>query len=479
MDLRTRVVQGGAFLIARQAMGVAVGFGGVILLTRLIGPSSYGLYTGALAIILFLQNVGRFGLDVYLLRSEGEDNASAYHQAFTYLLLAGIVIAGFGAAAVSLGIAGVVDPRYSDPLLALLPTIPLTLMSVSMTTQLERRLEYRGVALIELSGQLAFYAVSISMAIAGYGLWAPVAGYWIWQSLLLLLSLLATRYRPRLVWHPDQLRDMLSYGFGYSSAAWLWQLRGLVNPLIVGSALGPAAVAHVNLAIRLVELLSMVKTVLWRLSLSVLGRVQNDMERLRTVVMEGMWVQVISVGIPIGGVSLTGPWLIPLLFGDAWRPVARVLPLIGLSYLVNAMFNMHSSVLYVFRDNARVAVFHVVHIALFALSALTLVPRYGVMGYGVAELLAFPSYWVIHRGLARRIKVSYNDVLPWLVALAIAISSSLFPWPWSLALWMPVVVVVVLPRQRRILTQYAVTILARGDKCKPEDVNASESFRRH
>src|SRR5215212_6303618 len=75
----------------RQGLAVGINFGGVLLLTRAIGPGNYGLYSGALGVFTFLQLLAQMGVGVYLLRREGEVREAIYHQAFTLLLVSGAV----------------------------------------------------------------------------------------------------------------------------------------------------------------------------------------------------------------------------------------------------------------------------------------------------------------------------------------------------------------------------------------------------
>lgn len=91
------------------------------------------------------------------------------------------------------------------------------------------------------------------------GVWAPVVGYWIQQIMISIGTLWASRYMPRLTKNLNDLKDMVQYGIGYSSSMWVWQIRSLINPLIVGKFLGAEAVGIVALAIRVVEALSFVK----------------------------------------------------------------------------------------------------------------------------------------------------------------------------------------------------------------------------
>src|SRR5215213_8041747 len=96
MSLRTKVWRGGAYLFVRQGLGIAISTVGVILLTRMIGPGAYGIYGAAFGFYTYLSILSQWGVEVYLVRREGEPQPQDYHQAFSLLLLLGL--AGAGAA---------------------------------------------------------------------------------------------------------------------------------------------------------------------------------------------------------------------------------------------------------------------------------------------------------------------------------------------------------------------------------------------
>ncbi len=435
MSLRERVLKGGFYLAGRQFLSIGIGLGGAIMLTRLIGPTNYGLYAGSLAIITFLSSVTQMGVNVYLVRQQGDLEEEVYHQAFSFLLVSGLVLGALGFLASPLLVAWLKDPSFLLPLQALMLTLPLTALAKPAISRIERALDYRKIAGIELAGQIIFYALALPLAWRSFGVWAPVAGYVLWQTWTLVVAHGMARYRPRWHWSSKLMREMMDYGLSYSASVWVYQLRNLVNPLLVGRYLGAEAVGYLALAIRLVYTLSFARRATYRLSIPVLAKVQQDLPRLRRAMEEAMGLQLLVLGPSLVGFALLGPWLLPLMFGDQWTPVLLVYPFIALGSLVNAVFNMHSSVLYVLQRNRAVTVFHIVHIVLFAGTALLLVPRMGLVGYGLAEVAALASYPLIHLSVARLFPFSYARALPWFVAFVPPLFFPLVGYPWGLGLW--------------------------------------------
>jgi len=249
---------------------------------------------------------------------------------------------------------------------------------------------------------------------------------------------------------------MLGYGLGYSSSIWVWNLRALVNPLVVGRYAGADAVGYVALTIRIVEQLSFVKEVSWRLSIAALARVQDDRTRLVRAVTEGMSLQAMAVGPLLLAFGSIAPWIVPLMFGSRWLPVLEVYPFIALSYLSNAMFNLQASALYVLRRNWQVTVFSLVHIVLFAGSALLLVSHLGLRGYGWAEVVALPSYLVLHTWfVAYTGSPKYARAGAWFMAFAVP----LFAWQLGTWAWTITMVPLIFPATRRELQQVAAMLL--------------------
>jgi O-antigen/teichoic acid export membrane protein len=405
MSLRTTAVRGASYLSLRQAVGILISSIGLILLTRALGPKAYGTWVAAIGVYTYLSELSGWGVNVYLIRREGEPSGRDYDQAFSLLLLLGLAGAGLAVLALPLLQRWVEIEEFGPMALVLFVGLPIHLISSVPFAFLERALDYRSVALIELSGLAVFYPVALPLAYEGLGAWAPVAGWWATQLLTLGLLLRMSGYRPRLHWETARVRSMVRYGLGYAASEWLWNLGNLVNPLVVGRYAGAEAVGQIGLAVRLVEQLGSVALIpAARLSIPVLARFREDRLRVMKALSEGTVLQVVALGTILAAFGLIAPWVVPLAIGPGWLPTLEVYPFIATSYLTGGATILYSSILLVLGKLWEVAVCRLMHLVLFAGSALLLVPRVGFEGYGWAEIIAVPSYamlllWVsVHVG---------------------------------------------------------------------------------
>jgi PST family polysaccharide transporter len=426
-------MRGGFFLVLRQGLGVSVGFVGMVLLTRAIGPAAYGEYSAAFAIYTYLWGLSQMGLNVYLVRRPGEISDKDYEAAFTLLL----VMSGVGMLAGFLSIP-LLKPwmridNFGPIAAALMIGLPVQLLTTVPMARFERALDYQRVAWIEMSGRLVCYFVALPLAYLGFGVWAPVGGWWSEQLTVFAGTYWVSKFRPRLRWDRELAKEMVRYGLGYSGAAWIRQMNNLVNPLLVGRYLGAEAVGFVALAIRLVEGLGFAMMATWRLSMSALARVQEDRVRLTNAISEGMRLQLLALGPLLVVFAWISPWALPMFFGNRWDPVIGIFPFVAFYYMGNAIFNLHSSALYVLKHNGEVAVVNLLNVTLMAGGTFLLVPQMGLAGYGWALAVTLLSCGAGHYFAVRHIgRPDYRLAAVWFAAMSLALFYAQLGW-WTCA----------------------------------------------
>ena len=401
--LRRAALRAGLYLVGRHGLDVTLALVAEPLIARLVGPFSYGVWIAAQRVFLYLALVFALGIDVYLVRKEGETDANDYHQAFTLLLLLGIAGAGTGLLAIPILRKWIAIEGFGAVATTMVIALPVVLSTRVPMARLERALDYRSVAIIEVSGRLLFYVVVVALAFLEWGVWAIVVGFWMQLALNAALALVRARYRPRLTLKTEAIRRMVGYGAGFSTAVWVYRLHNLVNPLVVGRFAGAEAVGYVGLAERIVNSVGFVRNAGWRLSLAVLGRVQDSKERMARAVDEGIRLQVMALGPLLLAVGFALPLAAVALFGEKWKPLPAIYPFVAVEFLVATIFALQSSALSVMGRNYRLAACNAVHVLLFAILAELLVRRIGWLGYGWAALAAMPAFWLVHRLFVREV----------------------------------------------------------------------------
>lgn len=458
LELGNQAVRGASHLAVRQGAGLVIAGVGALALTRLVGPGAYGLYAAAYAFTTFVVAITRFGLDAALIRSSEAPDTATLRAVFWFLLAIGTTV-GLAGAMVGLRWGEVLGSEdLNAPLAVMLALTPVCLLSVVPVAMLERHLDYRKIARLELSGQTLYYGVALPLAALNAGVWAPVAGYAAWQAWTGVAGCVSAGFRPRPRWSPSSVRHLLRYGATYTVSERVWMLRTLVAPVVVGRVLGPVGLGYVALSLRLCEMLSFVRQATTRVAFSAFAKVQGDAERLGRGFERSLGLQVLGLGAPLAAWMLVAPFVVPLVLGEEWEPMLDALPAISLAYLINVVFVMHSTLLLSLGETVAVLRFRIANVVVFSTAAAVLVRAFGFAGFGWADVLAGTTAIVVHRSAARFVDFRYHESIMWLVAFAPPLFVHQVDGPAAALLFVPCIVVLCLRRGRLALREAATML---------------------
>ena len=359
-------------------------------------------------------------------RREAAPDEDMYHIAGTLIFSISVALTLIGGGLAPLLIRWYGNSEFLPPYLVLLLTIPVIGFIGVPMAKLERELNFRSVASIELGGQFLGLLLAVILAACGSGVWAPVAGQIASQTATLIAACACSRFIPRFRFNASQAREMLTFGIGLVTSLRMWQLRTLVNPLLVGRFAGAEGVAFVALGIRIAEALGAIRLAAGRLALAALSRLQNKPAAFRTALQRTVDLQVIMLGPLLCGFALLGPVVLRSVIGTRWMPSLLVYPFVAAGVLINSVFNLQASALVVVGRQWVVLCSYSMHVALLGGGTLLLVPRFGIVGYGWSELLACAAYVLIHTNTNRIAVLSYRKLFPWmLIFLSLLFAPSL------------------------------------------------------
>ncbi|MEL7501591.1 MAG: oligosaccharide flippase family protein [Cyanobacteria bacterium J06554_6] len=399
-NFKKKVVRGGIFLTLRKLVASALSLVSILVIARVLGPEQYGIVAIAAGTFYFFKWISHLGLGIYLVRQ----TQVSEHQAEDVLAFYTTVGFAFcGLIWLSAPIFGWWTGR--EEVMLAFRCLPLavwfdSLSSVSIA-MMERDLRFDEVGLIETVSQVTNYLVAIPWVLVYASFWGPVAG--IVVQFLVQLCLARYRYpvRWRLRWRRQTLKPALRYGLTYSGSDLILSLRALTIPMIVSRLAGIEAAGLIGISIRFAEQLAMLRIVIRRMAISVMSKLLDSHQQVRRTISEGMVYQVLLVSPVCALFSCLSMWLVPLIFGERWIPSAQVFPLVAFSIIIATVFDLHVGTLYATGKNSKVAQFNAVYIGVLWAGSVLLIPQLGVWGYGLAEVISLPSYWLIHQFLSK------------------------------------------------------------------------------
>ena len=433
-SLRTRVLKGSVYLVLRNGISMLIGLVGSLFVTRLIGPDNYGLYMAAFGIFGYLSNAVSPSVVAYLVREQSPDFLRHFHLAFWWLLGLGVIAAGVasGVVLVAAQLSGQIgDFQWIAVLQFVL--LPLALISAVPQALLERDLNYRLLATIQLCSQITFYLAAAPLACWGFGAWALVTGFWLSQIVQAVGYYTAARYRPRWYWNCHAWKQMLSYSFSHSLSGWLYNLRDLAPSVILFPLAGERAVGYYALADRFMRMIGFLYTAFGGVAFSAFARLQEDKERFIRAIQESIQYLIVFLGVVlsvfVACIGLVASWIL----SSKWNVIIiqQLCILMASRILLSSVFGVQTQALYVVGQNwlklkANLA-FAVSLIAvsgvLVGVAPLAYAPLVFVLADHIAHI---PTYWYDMYGVRKHIgRIDYRVILIWLAATQAAVFAPL------------------------------------------------------
>jgi O-antigen/teichoic acid export membrane protein len=428
-SLRTQAVRGSIYLTLRQAFSVVLGVVGLLLMTRIVGPEGYGLYAAAFGIFKYLTLFAESGVKMYLLRARSDTPIEVFHQAFYWLLM--VSLAGAAVATVLFGGAALFqshDPLLAWTLLALCLNLPFTMAMQVPLTLLERALDYRAIAVIEIASQVLYYGFGIALALGGYGVWSFVGAFWAGQLVLFVGAFWYSRYRPRWHWDRGSIRALLRESFALALAAFVYELRLLLPSVVLLPLGGAQAVGHYSIAQRLLTTLGFVRDAIARLSVPLYAKAQDDTARLLALARRSSQAQMLGLFALYFPFVLAGDKILKLIFGAKWDTtlILQAFAILAFNQIFSVIFGTQNQVLVVKRYYSISIWASALYMVLSPILGYFLIPftynEQKVLLFCIAISLAYiPNYYLIHLGTKRHLgKTDYSVNLLWATCLGLA-----------------------------------------------------------
>jgi lipopolysaccharide exporter len=295
----------------------------MVALARMISPAAFGAFAVALIVVELAIGIPAEGIGSALVNSR--ELTREHLQVGTAL---GVVLA-IAMGAVTWLLAGtLVAPLCGGEAASLVrlasPLFLLAAISTVPTALLRRRLDFRMIAIIEISSSAVRALGAVALAgLAGLGGSALVLGSLAGTVVATVIAFIAAPV-PLPRWHRPQAREVADYGGPASLAAVAWAAFSNGDYMVIAGRLGTAAAGQYWRAYTLaVGYQSKISIVMYTIAFPVLSRSANedDLFALRTRMVRLLTVVLFPL---LTGLAITAPLVIPWLFGASWQPA--VLP---------------------------------------------------------------------------------------------------------------------------------------------------------
>ncbi|OLB33767.1 MAG: hypothetical protein AUH11_20195 [Acidobacteria bacterium 13_2_20CM_57_17] len=339
--LRRTAVRGAGVTIVSSGMSFAVQIAATMVLARLLTPADFGIVTMVTTFSLLLCSFGLNGFTELILQREHVTHSLASNL-FWINIAVGLLLTIAFAASGSLIALFYHDPLVKHVVEGMSLTIVTGSFSVIHVALLNRAMRFTAVSANNIVSRVASVAVSITLALTGWGYWALVAGYVAQQISTSVGAWILCRWTPGLPRRVPGTGAAVRFATNvYSHFSFNYFALNTDN-LLVGWRFGAQALGFYKKAfdiffLPLCQLLSPISAVV----VTTLSRFNREFDQYRRYLLAG--ISVLSfLGMAVGAdLTLVGRDLIRLFLGQHWEEAGRIFMFFGPGIGVMLLYNTH------------------------------------------------------------------------------------------------------------------------------------------
>jgi O-antigen/teichoic acid export membrane protein len=320
-EVRQRAVVGAAVDVLRGFGIRLLGLIGTLLLARLLTPHDFGVVAVGATFLTFGNFLADGGVGTALIRRADPPARADLRALLAFQLgITSVIAIGVSLALIPLG-------EWGQVTALMLLALPVTAPRVPGVILLERKLNYRPLALVELVETACYYGWAIVLVIGGWGVWGLASASLV-RALAGTLVLLSLVPSARLVPSPSwtRVRPLLGFGLRYQSVGVATLLRDQGINLLVALIAGVSALGVWAIAFRIFQIPVLFLTSLWRVSYPGMSRLVAAQKDASETIERVVAVVAVVTGVILAPLVAATPAWIPALLGSQWADAVPVVP---------------------------------------------------------------------------------------------------------------------------------------------------------
>lgn len=404
-----------------------------VVLARLLTPEDYGKIALITVFTTILQVFVDSGLGTALIQKKDVDELD-FSSVFYFNLVVCVVlyICMFIAAP---ELARFYNDKSLTPIIRVISiTIVISGVKGIQQAYVSRNLLFRKFFFATIGGTLISAFIGISMAYAGFGVWALVMQQLSNTIIDTIILWVTVKWRPRKLFSWNRLTKLLSFGWKLLVSALLDTGYNNLRNLIIGKLYSSTDLAFYNQGDKLPSVIvTNVNTSIDSVLLPTMAGVQDDKERLKSMVRRAIKTSTYIMAPMMMGLAFCAKPIVLLILTEKWLPCVPYLQVFCVIYM---FYPIHTANLNAIKAMGRSDLFLKLEIAkkFIGITLLLLTMNLGVMVMTFSLLLStlfsmIINSWPNKELLNYSFKEQILDILPGIIlAVIMGIIVSFIPY---------------------------------------------------
>lgn len=387
IGLAQAAVHGTIWIAVARGLSAPLQIGILAILARLLLPEDFGLFAMILVVIDFLLIMGEWGIKSAVI-SQRNPTDTDLSTLFWLQVGSGVLLAGLTALSAPLLADMYREPRLIHLTRVIAPWFVFHAFGMIPMALLEKRLDFRRAAILEILSLLLAGAASIAMAVRGWGV-LSLAFLSVGSGVLLsVFAFVATGWIPRFRFRPAALREAVRFGLNLTGSHIVAYLTSQMISLLIGRYLGAKMLGYYALSTRITLYpVTALGSVVRRVLFPVLASIQRDSDRMRKAYLRAVSCVSVVTFPALGALFVSAPEVVVGVFGHQWQPLIPLVRAFCLVGIVQAAVGVTQSLYLILDRTGWLFGLTLLHLLATAL-ALAVGLQWGLHGVVFASLIA-------------------------------------------------------------------------------------------
>jgi O-antigen/teichoic acid export membrane protein len=352
-ELKKKSLTGIGSLLGRQFLVYGIMFVGNIILARILLPRTFGIYAIVTFVVQFFSTFSDVGIGAALIQKKEELTNEELSTLFwlQQLLTLAVVVAAYITAPLALR----VYPSLPPVTVWLIRGMAITFLFSSFKTVpailMERVLDFRRIAVVDIAETLVFQAAAIAFALANFDVWSFIIAALLRGVLGAGLIYMISPWRPSFRYRLASVHGLIRFGLPYQGNTILSFIKDAITPLFVGAYAGASAVGYINWARNLAFAPLFLSQSFGRVAFPSFSRLQHERILLKGTIERSIRMMTFVI-FPITAIMFAlAPEIIRIVFTQKWMPGILAFYFYCTSpYVIGIMMPLYSGIMAIGRS---------------------------------------------------------------------------------------------------------------------------------
>jgi O-antigen/teichoic acid export membrane protein len=357
-----------------------------LIVSRLLSPAQFGLWSVVLLAVLTVLFLKNAGIGDKFVQQDEADQERAFQKAFTIDLALAVACVGFAVLAIP-----AFALLYGRPEL-IAPGLVLSLAIIGNSLQAPvwvhyRQMEFARQRLLLAVDPVVTFVVTVALAALGAGVWSLVCGAVVGAFSGGAVALRLSRYRPRLVWERNAVREYFGFSWPVVVAGGSGMLIAQAATISATRIVGLGAAGGVGVAASISGFTDGVDGIVSQALYPAICAVRDQPRLLFESFVKSNRLALLW-GMPFGiGVAVFAPDLVHFVIGDKWRFATGLIRAFGLVAAFDQIGFNWTAFLRALNLTRPMAYLSLIQVGVFFVVAIPLFVAFGLPGFTTGWLI--------------------------------------------------------------------------------------------